>query len=385
MGKDTNTEADVSILFEPFNLAGCTVPNRIVMAPMTRFFTEGDGVLLESTIDYYRRRAEGGIGLILTEGIATSDRAAQCAPVPKIDPGPAFDRWVQVVDAVHEHGTRIIAQLWHTGLGRVQATSRDTSMPSIGPMADYLPEGSPLIESGGNTPPGRAMTEADIADVIEEFAVAAERCKEAGFDGVQLHAAHGYLFDQFFWSETNRRTDGYGGDITGRTRLAVEVIREIRRRVGPDYPIGLRFSQWKLPAHYSVAPCRTPEELGAFLAPIVAAGVNFLDASTRRFWEPAFEGSPLTLAGWTKKLTGVPTMAVGSIGLSGAFVPYDDKEHAAPDVDIERVAGMITRGEADMIMVGRALITNPDWANKVRDGRASELVAYDIAALATHY
>lgn len=385
MANTLDDRVGTGVLFEPFNLAGCEIPNRIVMAPMTRFFTEDNGILAESAIDYYRRRAEGGIGLILTEGIATSDLAAQCAQVPKIEPGLGFDRWKMVVDAVHEQGTRIIAQLWHTGLGRVQATSRDPSVLSVGPMADYLPEGSPLIASGGNAGPGRAMTDADIAATIEEFAVAAERCQQAGFDGVQLHAAHGYLFDQFFWSETNRRTDGYGGDVIGRTRLAVEVIREIRRRVGADFPIGLRYSQWKLPAHYNVKPCRTPEELERFLAPIVSAGVDFLDASTRRFWEPAFEGSPLTLAGWTKKLTGVPTMAVGSIGLSGAFVPYDDKEHAAPDVDIDRIAGMIHRGEADMIMVGRALITNPDWANKVREGRASELVAYDIAALADHF
>ncbi|MBU3992961.1 MAG: 12-oxophytodienoate reductase [Alphaproteobacteria bacterium] len=385
MANSLDDRVDTGLLFEPFNLAGCEIPNRIVMAPMTRFFTEDNGILAASAIDYYRRRAEGGIGLILTEGIATSDLAAQCAQVPKIEPGPGFDRWKMVVDAVHQQGTRIMAQLWHTGLGRVQATSRDPSVLSVGPMADYLPEGSPLIASGGNAGPGRAMTEADIAATIEEFAVAAERCQQAGFDGVQLHAAHGYLFDQFFWTETNRRTDGYGGDVIGRTRLAVEVIREIRRRVGPDFPIGLRYSQWKLPAHYGVKPCRTPEELESFLAPIVGAGVDFLDASTRRFWEPAFEGSPLTLAGWTRKLTGVPTMAVGSIGLSGAFVPYDEKEHAAPDVDIGRIAGMIQREEADMIMVGRALITNPDWANKVRDGRAAELVAYDIAALADHF
>ncbi len=372
-------------LFEPFDLGGCHLENRVVMAPMTRLFSHGDGILAESAVDYYRRRAEGGIGLILSEGIATSDLAAQCALVPKIEPGPAFDMWVRVTDAVHAAGSKIMAQLWHTGLGRIRTESKDPSVLSIGPTAEYLLEGSPQIETGGNTPPGRAMTKADIAAVVEEFAVAAVASKEAGFDGIQLHAAHGYLFDQFFWPETNRRTDEYGGDIAGRTRLAVEVVEEIRRRVGPGFPIGLRYSQWKLPAHYSVRSHKTPQELEAFLTPLVKAGVDFLDASTRRYWEPAFDGSELTLAGWTKKLTGLPVMAVGSVGLSGAFRPYDMTEKADPDVDLGRIAGMLTRGEADLILVGRALITNPEWANNVRTGNYAALVPYDIAKLAEHW
>jgi 2,4-dienoyl-CoA reductase-like NADH-dependent reductase (Old Yellow Enzyme family) len=375
---------DVSPLFTPITINGCTLANRIVMAPMTRAFAV-DGILAESGIDYYRRRAEGGTGLILTEGVAVSEIAAYNSSIPTFSPGPALERWRQTVEAVHDAGGRIMAQLWHTGHGRIREQAADPTKPSIGPMATYLAEGSPLIEQGGNYGEGHAMTTGDIDAAIAEFAEAASHALDAGFDGVELHGAHGYLIDQFLWSESNRRDDGYGGDTSARARFASEVIAAIRASTGPHFPIGLRFSQWKLPLHYGVKSWKDPLALERFLDPLVAAGLDFLDASTRRYWEPEFEGSELTLAGWAKQITGLPVIAVGSIGLDGPFDAAGVQTHSAPSNDLARIVDMVARGEVDMVGVGRALLSNPDWANRIRSGDTADLKPYDQAALAVHW
>jgi 2,4-dienoyl-CoA reductase-like NADH-dependent reductase (Old Yellow Enzyme family) len=375
---------DVSPLFTPITINGCTIANRIVMAPMTRAFAS-DGVLAESGVDYYRRRAEGGVGLILTEGVAISEIGSYNANIPDFSPGPALERWRQTVEAVHDVGGRIMAQLWHPGHGRIRDQAIDPSKLSIGPMDTYLPEGSPLIAEGGSPGSGRAMTIADIETAIEEYAEAASHALDAGFDGVQLHGAHGYLIDQFLWGESNRRDDGYGGDVLDRTRFAEELIRTIRASTGPHFPIGLRFSQWKLPAHYNVKSWKDAAELERFLAPLAAAGLDFLDASTRRYWEPEFLDSDLTLAGWAKKITGLPTMAVGSVGLDGPLDPVSGLGLAAPTSNLDEVVAMVERDEVDLVGVGRALIVNPDWANRVRTGDTATLKPYDAAALASHW
>lgn len=136
--------------------------------------------------------------------------------------------------------------------------------------------------------------------MIAAFAQAADDAKRIGFDGIELHGAHGYLIDQFFWGKTNRRTDRYGGDLVDRTRFAVEIVKACRRAVGPDYPIALRFSQWKS-SDYTAKLAETPDELARFLAPLANAGVDIFHCSTRRCWESEFIGSDLNLAGWTKK------------------------------------------------------------------------------------
>jgi 2,4-dienoyl-CoA reductase-like NADH-dependent reductase (Old Yellow Enzyme family) len=286
---------------------------------------------------------------------------------------------------VHDAGGRIMAQLWHTGHGRIREQAVDPSRASIGPMTTYLAEDSPLIAEGGTYGPGEAMTVGDIDNAIAEYAEAASRALDAGFDGVQLHGAHGYLIDQFLWGESNRRHDGYGGDSAARARFATEVVAAIRASTGPHFPIGLRFSQWKLPLHYAVKSWKDPLALERFLTPLVHAGLDFLDASTRRYWEPEFAGSELTLAGWAKEITALPVIAVGSIGVDGPFDASGVVTHSAPQTDLDRIVAMIERGEVDMVGVGRALIANPDWPNRIRAGDTATLKPYDQAALATHW
>jgi 2,4-dienoyl-CoA reductase-like NADH-dependent reductase (Old Yellow Enzyme family) len=233
------------------------------------------------------------------------------------------------------------------------------------------------------------MTQTEIAGVIEAFARSAAEAQRIGFDAVELHGAHGYLIDQFFWEGTNRRTDRYGGDLVDRTRFAVDIIRECRRRVGPGFPLVLRFSQWKS-QDYSARLATTPSELARFLQPLVDAGIDSFHCSTRRFWEPEFEGSDLNLAGWTKKLTGKPTITVGSVALNTDFVePF----RGATDGGLATVAGtlphldrlveMLARGDFDLVAVGRALLADPWWPLKVRDGRFDELRPFTREVLKT--
>jgi 2,4-dienoyl-CoA reductase-like NADH-dependent reductase (Old Yellow Enzyme family) len=372
-------------LFQPLDINDCHIDNRIVMSPMTRNFAP-DGVISEVMIDYYRRRAEGGVGLIVTEGVAPTFLGAYAGSVPQFYGEPSLAMWKKVVDAVHGAGGKIMPQLWHSGLGRIAEATARPDERSVGPVGEY-PRNLPMEEYPGFVG-GRGMETADIEETIEAFATAAANAQSLGFDGVQLHGAHGYLIDEFFWRKTNLRDDRYGGaDIASRTRFAVEMIQEIRRQVGPKFPIGLRFSQWKLVGHYDAQLVESPQELEKFLTPLVDAGLDMFDCSTRRYWEPAFEGSDLSLAGWTKKLSGKTTMTVGSIGLNGLFQTTMSTvgTEAKPDSNLDRLLEMFERGDFDLVGVGRALLPNPGWANAVREGRFEGLKPYSGAVLGEVY
>jgi 2,4-dienoyl-CoA reductase-like NADH-dependent reductase (Old Yellow Enzyme family) len=225
------------------------------------------------------------------------------------------------------------------------------------------------------------MTQQDIDNVICAFGEAGAAAERLGFDGVEIHGAHGYLLDQFFWEVTNRRTDGYGGDLPARTRFAVEVIREIRSKVSPEFPVCLRFSQWKL-QDYNAKLAHNPADLERFLAPLTAAGVDLFHCSQRRFWEPEFEGSTLNLAGWTKKLTGKPSITVGSITLNEEFTRSFGSSEAAAVTGIDDLLERLERREFDLVAIGRSLIVNPSWPAVVQRGDISELLPFQRDVLA---
>jgi 2,4-dienoyl-CoA reductase-like NADH-dependent reductase (Old Yellow Enzyme family) len=372
--------AAVEALFEPYELQHLQLPNRLVMAPMTRGFAK-QGVPSAQAASYYARRAASGVGLILTEGVAPNPIGSPETTIPNMFGAEALESWAGVVEAVHAGGGKIMPQLWHTGLRRKVAKSFDPTQLSVGPSAEY-PE---LHDHRRGDPArmmrGREMTQEDIADTIASYAEAAANAQRLGFDGVELHAAHGYFFDQFFWRECNQRTDRYGGDVRNRVRIAVEVIEAIKRRTGSDFPVGLRFSQWKLPDFYDVTMIANESELAEFLEPFVTAGVDFLHASTRRCWEPAFAGSSLTLAGWTKKITGKTTIAVGSVGLSSPIAASEIGTRAPLENNLEQVCNLLARGECDLVAVGRAVLADPDWTAKVRGGRFSQIIPYSAESL----
>lgn len=358
----------VDTLFRPVTLGKLSLKNRIAMAPMTRTFSPGN-VPSDLVVDYYRRRAEGGVGLIITEGTFVDHPAASGYPnVPAFYGEDALAGWKKVVDAVHDAGGKIAPQLWHVGAIR---------RPGINPGGDTPGHSPSGIVAPGKKARGHAMTQQDIDDVVSAFARAAADAKKVGFDAIELHGAHGYLIDQFFWDGTNQRDDAYGGDLAERSRFALEIVRAVRAAVGEDFPIIFRFSQWKQ-QDYSVRMCETPEALGEFLAPLSEAGVDIFHCSTRRFWEPEFEGSDLNLAGWARKLTGKASITVGSVGLNDDFLPDDGTADfkAAEPASIDNLLERAERDEFDLVAVGRALIANPDWANQIAAGNMADLTAY---------
>ncbi|SUD61550.1 NADH:flavin oxidoreductase [Ectopseudomonas oleovorans] len=365
--------APVQALFAPFRLGNLELPTRVVMAPMTRSFSPG-GVPNAKVIEYYRRRAAAGVGLIVTEGTTVGHKAANGYPhVPRFYGEDALAGWKQVVDAVHAEGGKIVPQLWHVGNVRKLGTEPDASVPGFGPM-EKVKDGQVVVHG---------MTQADIDEVIAAFAQAARDAKAIGMDGVEIHGAHGYLIDQFFWEGSNQRTDGYGGDLAARSRFAIELIQAVRAAVGPDFPIILRYSQWKQ-QDYSARLVQTPEQLEAFLKPLSDAGVDIFHCSTRRFWEPEFEGSDLNLAGWTRKLTGKPTITVGSVGLDGEFLQFMVKtDKVAEPASLENLLERLNKEEFDLVAVGRALLVDPDWALKVREGREQDILPFSRDALTT--
>lgn len=368
---------DLSPLFRPFTCRGLTIPNRIVMAPMTRSFSPG-GAPGADVRDYYARRASADVGLIITEGTTIDRGGASNDPrVPNFHAQEALAGWGRVAEAVHAEGGKIAPQLWHVGMMRKEGTGPSPQARSDSP--------SGLTHSGKRV--YEEPSESEVWDMVQAYAKAAGEAARLGFDAVEIHGAHGYLIDQFFWDRMNVRGDTYGGALPERARFAAEIVAECRRAVGPDIPVILRFSQWKQ-QDYAVRLAETPAELEAFLAPIIAAGVDILHCSQRRFWEPEFpdvDGAEgLNLAGWTRKVAGVPTITVGSVGLNGDFIDAF-RGGGAPRASLDGLVRRLERGEFDLVAVGRALLQDPFWAQKVKAGRLDELADYDAKALATLY
>jgi 2,4-dienoyl-CoA reductase-like NADH-dependent reductase (Old Yellow Enzyme family) len=363
--------SSVEPMFRPFTVNGLTLANRVVMAPMTRSKSPG-GIPGPDVAAYYRRRAESEVGLILTEGTLVDHPVSSGRTDNPNFFGTALDGWRRVVEEVHAAGGRIMPQLWHVGIARDSMGGRiwNPEQPSVSP--------SGLSAAG---PVGEPMSRVEIAAIVDAFARGAHEARALGFDGVELHGAHGYLVDQFFWDRMNRRDDAYGGDIERRARFAVEIIEAVRREVGPDYPVLFRFSQWKI-QDYEGKIARDPDELGRFLRPLSEAGVDLFHCSMRRFWQPEFDGSDLNLAGWTKRLTGKPTMAVGSVGLV-KDVTTGYRGESSDIADFRDLFERLDRDEFDLIAVGRALLVDPNWVRKVREGRVSDLLPFNPAAYGT--
>jgi 2,4-dienoyl-CoA reductase-like NADH-dependent reductase (Old Yellow Enzyme family) len=221
------------------------------------------------------------------------------------------------------------------------------------------------------------MTPQDINETIEAFASDAKYCEEIGFDGVEIHGAHGYLIDNFFWKGTNEREDLYGGSINNRSQLATDIVKAIRSNVSDNFIVGLRFSQWKQ-QDYEAKLALSPESLKKVIGPPTEAGLDYLHSSMRRFWESEFEGSKENLAYWTKKLTGLPTISVGSVGLDSDFI---DMSAPASPTNIDMAIRDISNKKYDMVAVGRALLADHEWVIKMQEGRVKDVIPYTQEAL----
>jgi len=371
---------DFEPLFTPFQLGNITLPNRIVL-PAMGLAVCTDGVPGPGTAEYYRRRALGGAGLLMTEGVYIDHYSSGDNPVNGRFHGEARAAgWKAVAEAVHAAGSFTMPELWHMGLvyfaGDVMTGGTLRHRPELRQVS---PSG--YIEPGKKV--SDAMTVAEIDEVIASYGRGAALAKNLGFDGVELHGAHGFLIDQFFWSKLNRRTDHYGGPARSRGRFAAEVVAECKRNLDPGTAVILRLSNWKV-IDYEARLAETPQELEELLAPIVEAGIDMIDCSQRRFWEPAYDGSDLNLAGWVKKVTGKPTITIGSVGLALDMTVSLSDYSSVSETDhrnFDELMRRFDRGEFDLVAVGRAMVAEPNWARIVRSGAFDKLKPFSVGSL----
>lgn len=363
--------------FTPFKCKSLKLANRFMMAPMSRYFAPG-GVLSQESADYYRRRIEGGVGAVITEAVAI-DRPGSVAAdtVPRFFGNEALAAWDRARAGVQSAGGAMIPQLWHVG------GCTDFNFPD----SPHDPLESPSGLVGPGIEGGRVMTAQDVEAVIASFVRGALDAQRLGFDAVELHGAHGYLFDQFFWEVTNRRDDRYGGpDIAARVRFAAETVAAIRAATGPDFAIIFRVSQWKTYL-YEAKIATTPAELERWLTPLANAGVDIFHCSERRFWETAFpQEGDRNLAGWAKHITGKPTITVGSVGLDRDLMQdFVDGQSVPTLKSLDELARRFDRGDFDLVALGRVLLADPNWLVKVRGGAVDQLKPYSRECMNTLY
>jgi len=362
---------DLAPLFEPFQIGRLRLRNRFVLPAMQMGFVEKCGPS-QRMIDYLRARAEGGTALMFSESCAPDHPSSYWQPVFCVVNKENEGGWARVVEAVKGAGACFFLQLWHPGAQRVPSAGfRHADYPSLSP--------SGLIQEGRVN--GRAMTAAEMDDLKAAYARAAETAKRIGADGVEVHSAHGYLMDQFLWTETNRREDGYGGAaVADRARFPLEVVAAIRAAVGPGFPISLRFSQFK-EADYGARVFATPAELAEFAVLAKAAGIDLLNVSSRRFAKPEWPDlhESRGIAGWTRKVGGLPVITTGSVGLDkDMFLDLFDGADPALRLaaDLAELLRRFVAGEFDLVGVGRMQIANPDFVTKLASGRLDALRLY---------
>lgn len=364
----------IDSLFTPQKVRTLTLRNRFVMPGMQRGFMI-DGAPTPKMVDYLRRCAAGGVGLIISESTSPDHPPAYWqSMMGRLDPG-TLAAWRPVVEAVRGEGAGFFMQLWHPGSMRKVAVGH--------PLADY-PAWSPsgLIQAG--RPHGHAMTREDLHELKRAYVTAAQRAQELGADGIEIHAAHGYLLDQFLWAQTNQRDDEFGGrTLADRARYSAQIAAAIRAATGADFVISYRFSQFK-EVDYGAVVAESPEDLGAMLALLRASGVDMFNVSSRRFHKAEWQSSEhpdLTIAEWVKSMTDAVVMTCGSVGLNVEMFAnlFDDEEPSELTLerDLEYLAQRVRRGTLDLVGVGRMHIANNDFVHKVRERRYGELQLFN--------
>ena len=365
--------ADLSGLFQPLTIGSLELTNRFVMPGMQRGWC-ADGHPPGRLAEYYAARARGGVQVIISECIAVDHpSASRTRKYGRLAPDTADD-WARCAKAIHRAGGHFFAQLGHDGA------------LLAAPDGDYFAN-IPVLSPSGLMKPGAAVGTPATLDELEAvkaaFVRSARIAQDIGADGVEIHACHGYLLDQFLWPATNRREDRYGGpDIAERVRFPAEVVEAVRDTVGSDFVISLRFSQWKL-TDYDAHVVNSPTELAVLVGAMARAGVDVFHASTRRFGDPEWPQSPLSLAGWTRKLSGKPVIAVGGVGLTVDMVEtFSGKDtQGPPEINFPALAKRFNAHEFDLIAVGRSNIADPDWVAKVRDGHWERIRQFKLADL----
>lgn len=348
----TDANAPYPHLFDRFALAGLELKNRIAVAPMTRTSASREGIPNEAMLNYYTRYAEGDFGLIISEGTYTDKAYSQgYEGQPGITDEAQIGGWRKITEAAHRAGARMFCQLMHAGaLSQGNIHREETVAPSA-----VRPVGEQLTFYGGSGPYPlpREMTLGEIAEAIAGFAAAAVNARDAGFDGVEIHGANGYLLDQFLTTYTNQRTDEYGGGVGRRIVFAARVIQAVRKAVGPDFPVGIRLSQSKVNDYDYKWPGGEHDAQIIFGA-TAEASADFIHVTEYQVFRPAFSDEGPTLAALAKNCGRLPVIANGGVNDPGL------------------AEELIARGEMDVIAIGKAALANKDWPQKVASGRPLE-------------
>ncbi|MCR2805568.1 oxidoreductase [Paenibacillus soyae] len=336
-------------LLQPVRIGNWNLRTRIAMAPMTRSFADDTtGTVGEDVVAYYQRRAQDGIGLIITEGITPSPRGKGTFRVPGLYTREQANAWRKVTEAVHEEGGTVIAQLWHVG----RLTHPDLT-------GGYAPQAPSAVQAEGLVHRLRkpfampeSMTIGEIGEAVQQYTQAAKLAIEAGFDGVELHGAHGYLIDQFAWEVTNRRTDRYGRGRSGRLLFMKEVLCAVGEAIGMDRVI-VRFSELKddKPNFRWQDPLA---EIEAYLEVFRETGLRVLHPSTNTFTQPMADG--MTLHELIRKRWDGAIIGVGGLTPSSA-------------------ADAIRESVIDIAAFGKPLLANPDFVWRLRNDQL--LIPYE--------
>ena len=328
-------------LFQPLYIGNLQIRNRFVMPAMNSNLADHSHIMTDQTIRYYTERAKGGYGLLITEFLCVSEEGLS-AP---LQPGIYDDRFIpmmnRLTESVHAAGGRIFAQLQHAG--RVQARG----------LTDLSPVGASAIPLPGSDRPVHMLKTGEIPEIKGKFVQAALRAKAAGFDGVELHGAHGYLLDQFLSKAVNKRTDHYGGSVTNRARIVCELIREVKAACGAEFPVSVRFN-----AESGMPGGNTVQDSAAQALLFEEAGADMLNVSYGRAIENYYRDAGYNMENvrWIKNVVHVPVAGVGRIN--------------DPALALEALKS----GSMDLVATGRQSICDPHFPEKIMNDQIEEIL-----------
>jgi 2,4-dienoyl-CoA reductase-like NADH-dependent reductase (Old Yellow Enzyme family) len=346
-------------ILTPYDINGRSLRNRLAVAPMTRVSATETGHATDEMARYYERFARGGFGLVITEGIYTDQKYSQGYPFqPGITDEPQAQAWRMVTDRIHAHQGMAFAQIMHAGA--LSQGNRFVSVPAAPSALRPKGEQMKFYYGAGQYPVPRAMTEEDIADAIEGFVQAATLAIEsAGFDGIEIHGANGYLLDQFLTDYTNHRGDRWGGSVQDRMQLTLEVIKAVRKAVGA-VPVGVRISQGKV-NDYAHKWAGGEQAAQVIFESLGDAAVDFIHVTEFEAWKPAFPAGDASLVSLSRRYA--PEVAL--IANGGLHTPA--------------LALSALNEGADIIAIGKAALANPDLPR--RFANAEHLAEFDATIL----
>ncbi|MBU0994572.1 MAG: NADH-dependent flavin oxidoreductase [Proteobacteria bacterium] len=344
-------------LFSPFKLKHVELKNRIGVAPMTRMSSQHDSIPRKDVLDFLVRRAQNGAALIYTEAIVTDYESAQGYPnQSRLTTKRQIEAWQPIVKSIQKQGAKIICQLFHCG--RMAWPEVNPANRSIAPSAITPKQMNPL--TGSPYPVPDVMSQFDIDHVINGFVETSKGVIAAGFDGVEIHCAHGYLISQFLSSYSNNRTDGYGGSVKNRYRFAHEVIQAVRQVIPEDRLLIARISNWGI-ADMDVFLFEKKEDYQEVIRLFSDEPIDAISVSTYDYKEKAF-GTDKNMAQLTREMTTLPIMICGKI--------YDRK--SADDA----------LKDADIILSAKSMLLNPNWVQDLRDDKPVSLYKSEDANVA---